>query len=59
MWTGGMKLSVRKFLLEQTLADIRMRGVAMGFDELEITTHDGIIRIPLGRISELAFVKKL
>jgi len=57
MWTRRFE-DLRKFSLELTLEEIRRRAVEMGFELLEITTKDRIIRIPLRRIDELALVSE-
>ena len=49
--------NLRKFLLDETLANIQRRGLAKGFNLLEVTTEEETIRIPLEKIIELAFVK--
>lgn len=45
-------------MLEEILANIRRKGLEKGFELLEISTNDGLIRIPLGKITGLAFVEE-
>ena len=49
---------LRKFMLEEILANIRIKAAEKGFEMLEISTDDGLIRIPLRKISSLAFVEE-
>jgi len=44
-------------MLEDTLANIREKGLVKGFEILEISTSEGFIRIPLAKINGLAFVE--
>ena len=50
--------NLKKFMLDETLANIRRRGLAKGFDLLEITSDEGTVRFSLRTISEMTFVKK-
>ena len=49
---------LRKFILEEILANIRRKGSEKGFELLEISTDEGLIRIPLRKINSLAFIEE-
>jgi hypothetical protein len=45
-------------MLEEILSNIRKKGQEKGFELLEISTGEGTIRIPLGKIVGLALVEE-
>ena len=49
---------MRKYMLEEILANIRKKGLEKGFELLEISTEEGLIRIPLQKINCLAFIEE-
>ena len=49
---------LRKFMLEEILASIRRKGSEKEFELLEISTEEGLFRIPLSRIKGLAFIEE-
>ena len=49
---------MRKFMLEEILASIQRKAMEKGFELLEISTEEGLFRIPLRRIKGLAFVEE-
>ncbi len=48
---------MKKFMLEEILASIKGKGLEKGFSQLEISTSDKTIRIPLSKIGSLALVE--
>lgn len=45
-------------MLEEVLENIKKKGFQKDFELLEISTSDGFIRIPLGKISSLALIEE-
>ena len=49
---------LKKFMLDETLANIQRRGLAKGFDLLEITSDEGTVQFSLRKIREMTLVKE-
>ena len=49
---------LKKFMLEEILTNIRKKGSEKGFELLEISTDEGLIRIQLRKINGLAFIEE-
>ncbi len=45
-------------MLEEILANIRKKGIEKKFELLEISTIEGTLRVPLEKITGLAFVEE-
>jgi hypothetical protein len=45
-------------MLETILVNIRKKALEKGFDTLEISTGEGQIRVPLKKITSLAFIEE-
>lgn len=49
---------MNKFMLEEILAAIKSKGLEKELSQLEISTNDKTIRIPLAKIGGLALVEE-
>ena len=52
----GRMSDLRRFMLEEILESIRKKAREKEFEVLEISTDEKVVRIPLQKITGLAFI---